>query len=150
MSHATPRPAVQTLLVEDSPVDIRLTREALRELDAAFELHVVTDGDQALDFLHRTGKYAAAPRPDLLILDLNLPRRDGREVLTEMKADPTLRRIPVVVLTTSASQADVASAYDHFVNCYVTKPSDMDEFVHVLRSVYDFWTNVVTLPVTCD
>jgi CheY-like chemotaxis protein len=147
---ASAKRPVRTLLVEDSPVDIRLAREALREVAIDHELHVVTDGDQALEFLHRTSRFPEAPRPDLLILDLNLPRRDGREVLAEIKADPSLRRIPVIILTTSASQDDVATAYDHFVNCYVTKPSDMDAFVSVLRAVYGFWAGIVTLPEEVD
>jgi two-component system, chemotaxis family, response regulator Rcp1 len=136
----------QILLVEDSPGDVRLTREAMRDARMANELHVVGDGEAALDFLHRRGPYADTPRPDIVLLDLNLPRKDGREVLEEMKADDELRRIPVIVLTTSAAERDVLRSYDLHVNAFVTKPLDLDGFVQVVRSIESFWLSIVRLP----
>jgi chemotaxis family two-component system response regulator Rcp1 len=137
---------VQVLLVEDSPEDVLLTREALKDAEVKSELHVVDDGEKAMAFVRREGPYADAPRPDLVLLDLNLPRKDGREVLAEIKSDPDLHVIPVVVLTTSVSERDVTEAYDHRVNAYVRKPVDLDRFVEVVRSIDDFWFGVVTLP----
>ncbi len=139
------RPA-EILLVEDCPGDVRLTREALRENRMGNNLHVVADGVEALSFLWRKGKHAHAPRPDLILLDLNLPRKDGREVLTEVKADDGLRRIPVVVLTTSEAEDDIQKAYDRHANCYVTKPVELDEFINVVKSIERFWLAVVKLP----
>jgi chemotaxis family two-component system response regulator Rcp1 len=136
----------QILLVEDSPGDIRLTREALRDAKIANELQVVGDGEAALDFLHQRGPYADMPRPDIVLLDLNLPRKDGREVLQEMKADEELRRIPVIVLTTSVAEGDVLRAYDLHVNAFVTKPLDLAGFVQVVRSIESFWLSIVRLP----
>ncbi|MFL5843672.1 MAG: response regulator [Solirubrobacteraceae bacterium] len=135
----------QILLVEDSPSDIRLTRDALADAKVINDLHVVTDGEQALMFLRRQGEFADAPRPDLLLLDLNLPRVSGLEVLEEIKADPELRRIPVAVLTTSAEDRDVLAAYDRHVNCYLTKPVKFDEFAQVVQSIEDFFLTIVRL-----
>lgn len=137
---------VEILLVEDNPADVRLTREALKEGKVRNNLSVVADGEAALAFLRRQGQYAAAPRPDLILLDLNLPRKDGREVLAEVKQDPALRQIPVVILTTSAADTDIARSYDLHANCYVTKPVQLDEFLSVVKSIDDFWLAVVKLP----
>ena len=137
---------IQILLVEDNPGDVRLTQEALREGKVHNELSVVGDGVDALAFLRREGGFADAPKPDLILLDLNLPRKDGREVLEELKADPDLRRIPVVVLTTSKAEEDVIRSYDLHANCYITKPVDLDQFIHVVQSIEDFWLTIVKLP----
>jgi chemotaxis family two-component system response regulator Rcp1 len=138
---------INILLVEDNPADVRLTQEALKEAaNALTRLHVASDGAEALDFLHRRGEYAAAPRPDLMLLDLNLPRIDGRQVLAEVKADPDLRRIPVVVLTTSPSEDDILHAYDQHVNSYIRKPVDLDQFFDVLKAIDDYWLGSVSLP----
>ena len=136
----------RVLLVEDSPDDVLLTREALKEAKVANELHVAEDGEEALDFVRRRGSHSDAPRPDLIILDLNLPRKDGREVLVELKEDSDLQRIPVVVLTTSASDEDVMRAYEHHVNAYVRKPIGLDRFVEIVQSIDEFWLGIVTLP----
>lgn len=138
--------AVEILLVEDSPGDVRLTKEALREGKVRNHLHVVTDGVEALAFLRRSGKYASAPRPDVVLLDLNLPKKDGREVLAEIKADDDLRRIPAVILTTSQDERDVLRAYELHANCYITKPVDLDQFIAVIQSIESFWLTIVTLP----
>jgi two-component system, chemotaxis family, response regulator Rcp1 len=137
---------VQILLVEDSPEDVLLTREALKDAKVANELHVARDGDEAMAFLRREPPYEDAPEVDLVLLDLNLPGKDGREVLTEIKQDSALHRTPVVVLTTSASDKDVLHAYDHHVNAYVRKPVNLDRFVDVVQQIDDFWLGVVTLP----
>jgi chemotaxis family two-component system response regulator Rcp1 len=138
---------INILLVEDNPADVRLTEEALKEAaNALTRLHVATDGAQALEFLHRQGEFAGAPRPDLMLLDLNLPRVDGRQVLAHVKGDPDLRRIPVVVLTTSPSEDDILHAYDQHVNSYIRKPVDLDQFLHVLRAIDDYWLGSVSLP----
>jgi CheY-like chemotaxis protein len=137
---------ISILLVEDNPADIRLTREALREGKVANELQVARDGVEAMDLLARRGKFSDAVRPDLILLDLNLPRKDGREVLAELKADETLRRIPVVVLTTSQAEADIVESYDLHANCYISKPGDLDRFIEVVRYVDQFWLGVVALP----
>ena len=137
---------VEILLVEDNPGDVRLTREALREGKVRNNLYVAADGVEALRFLRREGEHADAVRPDLVLLDLNLPRKDGREVLEEVKADPSLRHIPVVVLTSSQAEQDIARAYDLHANCYVSKPVDLDQFIHVVRSIEDFWFTIVKLP----
>lgn len=142
---ALPRP-IEILLVEDSPGDVELTREALAEARIANRLSVVADGMEALEFMRRTGRHADSPRPELVLLDLNLPRMDGHEVLAAIKADPTLRNIPVVVLTTSAAERDVLAAYDLHANAYIVKPVDLEQFLHVVRSVQDFWLAVVRLP----
>lgn len=135
------------LLVEDNPGDVRLTREALRESKVKNNLHVVSNGVDAIAFLRRKGPYADAPRPDIILLDLNLPKMDGREVLAEIKADPLLRRIPVVVITSSEAEQDILRSYDLHVNCYVTKPVDLEQFMKVVQSVETFWLTIVKLPV---
>lgn len=134
---------VEVLLVEDDPGDVLMTREALADHRVMNRLHVVTNGEDALAFLHRTGEFADAATPDLILLDLNLPRRDGREVLAEIKQHPTLRRIPVVVLTTSDSEEDVMRSYDLHANAYVTKPVDFDRFIEAVRSIDDFFISIV-------
>jgi two-component system, chemotaxis family, response regulator Rcp1 len=137
---------IEILLVEDNPGDVRLTQEVLRDGRIKNTLNIAVDGVEALEFLRREGKFADAPVQDLILLDLNLPRKDGREVLAEIKADPELRKIPIVVLTTSSAEADVLSAYDLHANCYITKPVDLDQFVKVVRSIEDFWLTIVKLP----
>jgi CheY-like chemotaxis protein len=137
---------VQILLIEDSPADIELTREALEDVKLANDLHVARDGVEALDFLYRRNGHEDAPRPDLVLLDLNLPRKDGRAVLAEVKNDPSLRRIPVVVLTTSGEDQDILRAYDLQVNSYIRKPVGLDRFVEVVRSLENYWLGIVTLP----
>ncbi len=138
--------SVKILLVEDNPGDARLTIEAMREAKVHNQMHVVEDGVEAMQFLRRQGRYGDAPRPDLILLDLNLPKKDGREVLAEVKADPALKRIPVVVLTTSRAEEDVLRAYDLHANCYVTKPVDLAQFMKIVAQIDEFWVNVVTLP----
>ncbi len=142
----TPMKQVDILLVEDSPADVLMTREAFTEAKLLNTLHVVEDGVEALAFLNRTGKYTAAPRPDLILLDLNLPRKNGREVLAEIKANPNLKTIPVVVLTTSDSELDVLQAYGQHANCYIVKPVGFANFAEAMRSIRQFWFSVVTLP----
>lgn len=137
---------IEILLVEDNPADARLTQEALKESKVRNNLVVLGDGEQALAYLRREGKHADARRPDLILLDLNLPRKDGRELLADVKADPDLRRIPVVVLTTSAGEEDVLRAYNLQAACYITKPVDLDQFINVVRSIEDFWMTIVKLP----
>lgn len=137
---------VEILLVEDSPGDVRLTKEALKEGKVLNRLHVAGDGVEALAFLRQEGSYAGVPRPDLILLDLNLPLKDGRQVLESIKEDPELKRIPVVILTTSTAERDVLQSYDLHANCYVTKPVDLEQFISVVRSVEDFWLTVVKLP----
>ncbi|MFB3916032.1 MAG: response regulator [Terriglobales bacterium] len=137
---------IDILLVEDSPADVRLTREALKEAKVLNVLHVVQDGIAALAFLRREGQYAAKPVPGLILLDLNLPKKDGREVLAEVKQDEKLKRIPVVVLTTSRAEQDVVRSYNLHANAYVTKPVDLKQFLDVIRTIEQFWLAVVTLP----
>jgi CheY-like chemotaxis protein len=137
---------IDTLLVEDNRADIRLTQEAMAEADVKGTLHVVRDGNEAMDFLRHRGAYGSAPRPDLILLDLNLPGLDGREVLAQIKSDPQLRQIPVVVLTTSSDAYDVARTYDLQVNCFITKPVDLDHFLKVIGAIKEFWIDTVTLP----
>jgi len=137
---------IEILLVEDNPGDVRLTREALKEGKVKNRLTVASDGVEAMAFLRREGEYASSPRPDLILLDLNLPRKDGREVLAEIKADPALRRIPVVVLTTSDAEQDVLRSYNLHANCYVTKPVVLEKFLAIVRSLEDFWLTIVRLP----
>lgn len=134
------------LLVEDNPGDARLAQEALKEGRMASRLKIVVDGVEAMAYLRREGAYSDAPRPNLVLLDLNLPRKDGRQVLAEMKADAELRRIPVVVLTTSQAEQDILRSYDLHANCYITKPVDLDRFIAVVRSIEEYWCSVVTLP----
>ena len=137
---------VEILLVEDNPGDVRLTIEALAEAKVSNELQVVGDGVEAMALLRREGKYASVPRPDLILLDLNLPKKDGREVLEEIKTDPTLRSIPVVILTTSRAEEDIHKTYNSHANCYITKPVDLDQFILVVKSIQDFWLTIVKLP----
>ncbi|MCE9614218.1 MAG: response regulator [Lentisphaerae bacterium] len=137
---------IRILLVEDNPGDVQLTREALRENKVMNELYVARDGEEALRFLRREDTFATAPRPELILLDLNLPRKDGREVLADIKSDPDLRRIPVVVLTTSKAESDIIRSYDLHVNCYVTKPLNLDRFMDVVREIKTFWLSIVELP----
>ena len=137
---------IQILLVEDSPGDVALTTEALRDARIANDLHVVGDGESAIAFLRGEGAYAGVPRPDLVLLDLNLPRKDGREVLAEIKWDEALRRIPVVVLTTSTAEVDILESYDLHANCYISKPVDFTQFLGVVQSIEGFWLSIVRLP----
>jgi chemotaxis family two-component system response regulator Rcp1 len=146
MSESRPLRPVEILLVEDNPGDVELAREALRESKVINNLHVVTDGEKALQFLRRIPPYASVPEPDVILLDLNLPRMDGREVLAEIKADEQLRHIPVVVLTTSRSEEDVLQSYDLHANCFITKPLELGRFVEVVKSIEDFWLSIVVLP----
>lgn len=134
------------LMVEDNPGDARLTQEALKESKFVNKLHHVMDGVEAIDFLRRKGRFGNAPRPDLILLDLNLPRKDGREVLAEIKADDDLKSIPVVVLTTSEAEQDIIQSYKLHANCYVTKPVDLDKFIEIVRVMQDFWLSIVRLP----
>ena len=137
---------VEILLVEHNEGDVRLTREALKEGRIRNRLHVVSNGEHALQFLRKEDEYAGAPRPDLVLLDLNLPRLDGREVLAEIKTDPALKQIPVVVLTSSRAEKDLLSAYDQHANCFITKPVGFEEFMDVIRSIENFWLTIVVLP----
>ena len=137
---------VEVLLVEDNPGDVRLTQEAFKEGRVLVNLTVAADGVQAMEVLTRQGPYRDAAKPDLILLDLNLPRKNGREVLIEIKADAELRRIPVIIMTTSKAEQDIHRAYNLNANCYITKPVDLDEFLHVVRSIEDFWLTIVTLP----
>jgi CheY-like chemotaxis protein len=141
---------IEILLVEDNPGDVRLTKEALRDGKVRNNLNVAKDGVEALEFLRREGRHANAPRPDLILLDLNLPRMSGREVLAEIKQDPELSTIPVVVLTTSQAEQDIVKAYELNANCYVTKPVDLDQFITVVKSIEDFWLTIVRLPNRSD
>lgn len=138
--------SIEILMVEDNPADVRLTEEALDEAKVLNSLTVVEDGEAALDYLYRRGQYANAGRPDLVLLDLNLPKKDGREVLKVIKSDDDLKSIPVVVLTTSTSEMDIARAYDLHANCYVVKPVDFQRFAEIIRSINDFWLTAVALP----
>jgi chemotaxis family two-component system response regulator Rcp1 len=140
---ATP---IEILLVEDSPGDVRLTREALRDAKVRNNLHVASDGMEATDFLKRQGKHANAPHPDLILLDLNLPKKGGWQVLEEIKADPRLKSIPVVILTTSGAEEDILRSYQHHANCYITKPVDLDQFLKVVKTIDNFWLTIVKLP----
>jgi CheY-like chemotaxis protein len=146
MNFGTPIRAVEILLVEDSASDADLTEEALGEGKVLNHLHWVQDGVEALAFLHRQGKYSDAPRPDLILLDLNLPKKDGREVLAQIKADPNLKLIPVVILTTSAAERDILRTYELNANCYVTKPIDLEQFISVVKLIEEFWLALVKLP----
>jgi two-component system response regulator len=137
---------VEILLIEDNVGDARLAMEALRDAKVRNNLNWVSDGVEAIAFLRREGKYTGAPRPDLILLDLNLPRKDGREVLSEIKADEKLRRIPVVILTTSQAEEDILRAYHLNANCYISKPVDLDQFIKVVKTIEDFWLTIVKLP----
>ena len=138
--------AIEVLLVEDSPGDVRLTREAFRDAKVHVNLHVASDGAEAMSFLKHEGPHANVPRPDLILLDLNLPKKDGRQVVAEIKESPTLKSIPVVILTTSASDADLLRSYLLHANCYITKPVDLNGFLDVVKSIDNFWLSVVKLP----
>jgi CheY-like chemotaxis protein len=142
-SRATP---IDVLLVEDSLGDVRLTREAFKDAKVHINLHVASDGVEAMAFLQREGKFAGARRPDLILLDLNLPKKDGREVLKEIKESATLASIPVVILTTSASEGDIVRSYRLHANCYIAKPMDLEGFITVVKSIDNFWLTVVKLP----
>jgi two-component system, chemotaxis family, response regulator Rcp1 len=137
---------IQVLLVEDSPGDVRLTREAFREAKVRINLHVASDGAEAMAFLGHEGKHVNAPRPDLILLDLNLPKKDGREVLAEIKGNSCLQTIPVVILTTSESEADILKSYMLHANCYITKPVSLEGFLKVVKSIDNFWLSVVKFP----
>jgi two-component system, chemotaxis family, response regulator Rcp1 len=138
--------AIEVLLVEDSPGDVRLTREAFKDAKVHINLSVASDGAEAMAFLKREGNNANAPRPDLILLDLNLPKKDGREVLAELKESPALKSIPVVILTTSTAETDINGSYQHHANCYITKPVDLEGFLKVVKSIDSFWLSVVKLP----
>ena len=137
---------VEILLVEDNPGDARLAMEALKDAKVRNKLHWVKDGVEAMEFLRREGEYSTAPTPGVVLLDLNLPRKDGREVLVEIKSDEDLRRIPVVILTISDDEQDILRSYDSYANCYITKPLDLDRFIRVVKSIEDFWLEIVKLP----
>ncbi len=146
MSNQVRSRPVEILLIEDNPGDVRLTEEALKEDKLQAKLHVVMDGQEAMCFLRKEGDFADTPRPDLILLDLNLPKKDGREVLAEIKTDEELKQIPVVVLTTSQAEEDILKAYELNANCYITKPVDLNQFIKVVKSIDDFWFTVVKLP----
>lgn len=137
---------VEILLVEDNPGDVRLTKEALKEGKVSNNLHVTMDGMEALAFLRKEGEFSDVPTPDLILLDLNLPKKDGREVLADIKEDPTLKRIPVVILTTSTAEEDIFKTYNLHANCYITKPVDLEQFIKVVKAIDDFWLSMVKLP----
>jgi chemotaxis family two-component system response regulator Rcp1 len=137
---------IEILLCEDNIGDQRLTIEAFKDSRVCNKLHIASDGVEALEFLHKEGKYANAPTPDLILLDLNMPRKDGREVLAEIKLDEKLRRIPVVILTTSQAEVDILKTYNLHANCYITKPVDLDQFLQMIKSLEDFWFSIVKLP----
>jgi CheY-like chemotaxis protein len=134
------------LLVEDNPADIRLMLEILKEGHLPSDFHVAKDGEEGIAFLRHEGEFADSPRPDIIFLDLNLPKKDGREVLKEIKSDPKLKRIPVIVMTTSGAKEDIESAYDHHANCFITKPVDLEDFMKVAETLRHFWLNMVQLP----
>ncbi len=148
MTTIPPIRPLEILLVEDNPVDIRMTQEAFKEAKLLSNLNVVTDGTAAVEFLRKKGQYRGAARPDLILLDLNLPHKDGREILKEIKSDAALKTIPVVVLTTSDDVEDVKSAYADMANCYIAKPIEFDEFMAVIKRIGDFWLSFVKLPNT--
>jgi chemotaxis family two-component system response regulator Rcp1 len=145
MKHTNGRP-VEILLIEDNPGDVRLMVEALKDAKVNNNLHVASNGETAMDFLRREGEYADVPVPDLVMLDLNLPKKDGREVLAEIKEDPDLKHIPVVVITTSAAEEDILKSYKLHANCYITKPVNFEQFMKVVHSIEEFWLTVVKLP----
>ena len=146
MTFGIEQKSIEILLVEDNPGDVRLTMEALKDCKVHNNLHVVQDGLEAMAFLRQEGAYADKPRPDLILLDLNLPLKDGRAVLAEVKAEPALRRIPVVILTTSKAEEDIVRTYDLHANCYITKPVDLDQFITIVKKIEDFWFTIVKLP----
>ena len=146
MSSQTTGSPVEILLVEDNPGDVRLAQEALKDAKMRNNLHAVGDGVEAMAFLRREGKYADAPRPDLILLDLNLPKKNGREVLAEIKGDEHLKRIPVVILTISKAEEDIVRTYNLHANCYITKPVSLEQFMKVVKSIEEFWLTIVKLP----
>jgi two-component system, chemotaxis family, response regulator Rcp1 len=146
MTNSTLTRAIDILLVEDNPADVRLTLEALRDGKVRNRLHVAKDGIEALAFLQNEGHFADAPLPDVILLDLNLPKKDGREVLAEIKSHPEWRRIPVVILTTSRAEEDILRSYDLHANCYISKPLDLDSFLRIVKSIEEFWLEIVELP----
>lgn len=137
---------IEILLVEDNPADVRLTIEALKEGKVKNNLYIAEDGEMALDFLYKRGNYQDTPMPDIVLLDLNLPKVNGHEVLAIIKKDENLKRIPVVILTTSKADEDILNTYEHHANCYITKPVDLEKFIHVIQSIEDFWLTIVKLP----
>ena len=137
---------VEIMLLEDNPGDVRLTMEALKEAKVSNNLNIVIDGEEAMAFLRKEGKFSNAPKPDLILLDLNVPKKDGREVLKEIKADKNFRFIPVVILTSSQVDEDIINAYDQHANCYITKPVDLDQFMKIVASIEEFWLTIVKLP----
>ena len=137
---------IEILLVEDNPGDVRLTQEVFKEGKIRNKLNVAWNGEEALAYLHREGRFAQAPRPDIIVLDLNLPRKGGREVLAEIKADAKLRCIPVVILTTSQAEQDIAESYNQHANCYIVKPVELEQFINVVRTIEGFWLQIVKLP----
>ncbi len=146
MNNSTAGKVINILLVEDNPGDIRLTQEVLKEGKIRNKLDVITDGEEAILYLKKSGKYQEAFTPDIILLDLNLPKKDGREVLAEIKTNPLLMRIPVIVLTTSSAEQDVMNMYAHHANCYITKPVDFNQFINVIKSIENFWLSIVKLP----
>lgn len=145
-NEATTSQPVDVLLVEDNPGDVKLTREALSETKMLVNLYTVCDGVEAMDFLYQRGKHESVPRPDIIILDLNLPLKDGREVLSEIKNQDHLKRIPVVILTSSKAEEDIVKSYNLHANCYITKPLDFDQFIQIVKSIEQFWFTIVKLP----
>ncbi len=148
MSNSGKAKEIDILLVEDNPGDIRLTQEAFKDGKIKNTLNVVMDGEEAILYLRKEGKYQQAVTPDIILLDLNLPKKDGREVLMDIKNDPLLKCIPVIILTTSSAQQDIVSTYSHHANCYIMKPVDFDQFITVIRTIEDFWLSIVKLPGT--
>jgi chemotaxis family two-component system response regulator Rcp1 len=146
MENPTVGRPIEILLVEDNPADVRLTEESLKEGKVCNILHVVEDGEEAISFLQKKGKYADKPLPDLVLLDLNLPKKNGHEVLAEIKGDEKLKQIPIVVLTSSKAEEDIHKCYLLHANCYINKPDDLDQFIHVIKSIEDFWFTIVKLP----
>jgi len=141
---------IKILLVEDNPADIRLATEALKERGVESDLSVVTDGMDAINFLKRTGKFSDSPRPELILLDLNLPRKSGFDILQVLKADPNLKSIPVIILTTSSADEDIAKSYSLNANCFVTKPTDLAQFLEVVKTIEEFWLTIASLPVLSE
>lgn len=137
---------IEILLVEDNPGDVRLTQEVFKEGKIRNKLNVAWNGEEALEYLHREGRFAQAARPDIILLDLNLPRKGGREVLAEIKTDPRLKSIPVVILTTSQAEEDITESYNQHANCYIVKPVELDQFINVVRTIEGFWLQIVKLP----
>ena len=146
MSNASQSKSIDILLVEDNPGDIRLTKEAFKDGKIKNELNVVMDGEEAVLYLKKKEKYVNATTPDIILLDLNLPKKDGREVLAEIKSDPELKLIPVIILTTSSAQSDILNTYSHHANCYIMKPVDFNQFINVIRTIENFWLTIVKLP----